>query len=273
MMLKSEESGLILSSETTTHGTQIVTTPEARRRPTLYYTESTGLGRVIEETQRAHPSINLGVVGLGAGTLAAYARPTDSVDFWDIDPKAIRIAHDFFTFVSDSPGQIRITQTDGRKGLEATPTDYDVIVIDAFSGDGIPAHLLTREALAMYFRRLERRFGVLAIHITNRYSTFFPIVGATAHTLGWSALNVVTEISKTAEARDWDCTQTQYILVCLPAQLRQISEWLPAEEDGGRVKRFVTAYDPEPPGNAIVWTDDRHAALDSLDLRRYMGKK
>ncbi|HTB81626.1 MAG TPA: fused MFS/spermidine synthase [Opitutaceae bacterium] len=268
--LRFEENGLVLSNETTTHGSQITTDAVTRRRPTLYYSESTGVGRMIEELQKAHPSFRMSVVGLGAGTLAAYARPGDSIDFWDIDPKAIRIARDFFTYISDSRGQINIQQRDGRKGLEASHTDYDLIVIDAFTGDGIPAHLLTREALAAYFSRLDNRHGLLAIHATNRYSTLFPIIGATAHSLGWSALNVFTEISSTAETRDWDATNTQYILLCRPEQLARITAWLPAEEDDGRVKRTLTEYAPEPPGSTIVWTDERHAALDALDLRRYL---
>jgi hypothetical protein len=271
MLLRTQEGGLVLSNETTIHGTQITTNPEARRRPTLYYTESTAIGRVIAQQQKARPAISIAVVGLGAGTLAAYARPADTVDFWDIDPKAIRIARDFFTFVSDSPGQIHIKQADGRKGLEASATDYDVIVIDAYCGDGIPAHLITREAMATYFTRLEKRQGVLAIHATNRYSTIFPIVGATAQSLGWSSVKVSTHITKTTETRDWDCTDTQYILVCRPTQIKQVISWMPLEEDDGRVTQILVPYDFLPPGEAVVWTDDRHAAIDSLDLRAYLS--
>jgi hypothetical protein len=89
--------------------------------------------------------------------------------------------------------------------------------------------------------------------------------------LGWTAINVVTEVKKAAAARDWDATSTQYILVCRTAKVSQIMSWLPAGEDEGRVKRTVTAYEPEPPGSAIVWTDDRHAALDALNLRLYLS--
>jgi predicted O-methyltransferase YrrM len=269
-MLQSQEDGLVLRSETTSRGSQITTSAEARRRPTLYYTESTGVGRTIEETQKIRPSINVGVIGLGAGALAAYARPADRIDFWEIDPQVIRIARDFFTFVADSSGQVHIAEADGRMSLETSHTDYDVIVLDSYAGNSIPAYLLTREAMAIYLRSLEKQDGVLAIHATNRYSSLFPIVGATAHSLGWTALNVVTEIGKSTETRDWDCTLTEYVLVCHPARLRSIISWLPAEEDKGRVKRTVTAYDPVPPGSAIVWTDDRNATLDALDFRRYL---
>ncbi len=267
MILKSVKDGMVLSNETITHGTQITNSPEARRHPTLYYTESSGLGCLINGIKNAHPSMNMAVIGLGAGTLAAYARAADRVDFWDIDPKAIRMARSFFTFVSDSPAQIHIDQADGRKGLEASSTDYDLIVVDAYTGDGIPAHLLTREALAVYFSRLDKRHGLVAIHTTNRYSNFFPVIAATARTLDWTALKVAT----TSEIRDWDCTDTQYVFLCRPYQLRQVIAWLPTEEEDGRVKRTLTQYDAAPPDDAIFWTDDRNAALDALDLRRYLA--
>jgi len=271
--LRSEEGGLVLSNETTTHGTQIVTNAEARRRPTLYYTESSGVGRVVEETQKLHTAIRIGVVGLGVGTLAAYARPDDDIDFWDIDPKAIRIAREFFSFIADCSGRTHIEEADGRQGLAAAKTDYDVIVIDAFCGDAIPAHLLTREALALYFRRLEQRQGLLLIHASNRYSTVFPVVGATARTLELSAVNVVTTISKTTDTRDWDSVgiPTQYIIVCRPNQVKTVVGWMPAEEESGRIKRTVTPYDGQPRGEAVEWTDDRHAAIESIDLARYLG--
>ena len=158
-------------------------------------------------------------------------------------------------------------------GLERSRADYDVIVLDAYSGDGIPAHLLTREALIAYFSKLQKRQGVLVVHATNRYSTLFPVVGGTANTLGWSSVKVATHITRTAEARDWDCTDTEYILVCRPAQLKGLLGWFPTEEDDRRVSRTLTAYDPLPPGESMIWTDDRHAILDCLDLRRFLFGK
>jgi hypothetical protein len=147
-MIKTDERSVVLSSDTTTHGSQLTADLAARRRPTLYFTESTGIGRVIETLQATRPAINVGVIGLGAGTLAAYARKPDAMDFWDIDPKSIRVARENFTFVAESPGKIDLILRDGRKALEETKTDYDLIVVDAFTGDGIPSHLLTREAMA-----------------------------------------------------------------------------------------------------------------------------
>ena len=272
-MLKTDPNGLILSSETTTHGTQIITNADTRHQPTLYYTESSGIGRVITETQKQKSSITTAVVGLGAGTLAAYARSTDAVDFWDIDPKATLLARDYFTFINESRGRIRLLETDGRKGLEISQTDYDLIVIDAFTGDAVPPHLLTREALGIYAKRLEKREGLLAIHVSSRYQTLFPVIAATAHTLGLHSLRVVTDIAHTTETKDWDCTSSQYILVGPARQIHEALPWLPSEEDDGRVRRTVTIYDPVPPGQAVIWTDERNAALDALNLQSYLHGK
>ena len=272
-MLKTDQNGLILSSETTTHGTQLTATPAARRHPTLYYTESSGIGRLITETQKQKSAIKTAVVGLGAGTLAAYVRPSDAMDFWDIDPKAIDLARDYFTFINDSPGRIQLAETDGRKGLEKSTTDYDLIVIDALTGDAVPAHLLTREALAIYGQRLEKRHGVLAVHVSSRYQTLFPIIAATAHSLGLHCLRVATDIAHTTDTIDWDCTSSQYILVGHTEQIHQTLAWLPAEEEDGRVRRTVTVYDPLPPAQAVVWTDERNAALDAINLQNYLRGK
>jgi len=272
-LIKTEENGIVLSSETTTHGSQLIADAAARRHPTLYYTESSGVGRLILETQNKRPAIRIGVVGLGAGTLAAYARDSDRVDFWDIDPKALAIARDYFTFISDSPGHISVGRMDGRKALEASTDDYDVIVIDAFTGDAVPPHLLTREALALYARRLEARGGLLAIHTSSRYNTLFPIVAATAHTVDWSAVQVVTHIDHPGDTIDWDGTLSQYILIGPRARIQDALAWFPDSEDNDRVTRGVTLYDPLPPGRATVWTDDRHAAIDALNLKSYLSGK
>ena len=272
-MIKTEPNGQILSSETTTHGTQITTDATSRRQPTLYYTESSGIGRVVTEIQKQKPSLKTAVIGLGAGTLAAYARTTDAVDFWDIDPKASQIAHDYFSFISDSPGHITLTENDGRKGMETSTNDYDLIVIDAFTGDAIPGHLLTREALSIYRKRLVKHQGLLAVHVSSRYQTLFPIIAATAHTLGLQTLRVLTEIDHSADKTDWDCTGSEYIIIGQSAQIHEALAWFPAEEDNGRVHRIVTTYDnPLPPGQAVVWTDERYSALDSFNLSKFFQK-
>ena len=261
---------VVLSSDTTTHGSQLTADAAARRRPTLYYTESTGVGRVLERLQAERPAMRVGVVGLGAGILSAYARKGDTYDFWDIDPKAIRIAREYFTFVTESAGQINLIQRDGRKALEESRSEYDVLVLDAFTGDGIPAHLLTREAIALYQRRLAARDGLLLVNASTRYSRLFPVVEATARSLGHATLDVITDISASTNDRDWDPTHTEYLIVCRPARTKDISGWFAEEEDKGRVKHAVTTVQAPLINTQLIWSDDRNAALDTLDLGRFL---
>ena len=269
-MLEANERSVVLSSDTTTHGTQFIADAEARKRPTLYYSESTGIGRVLEQLKSSRPAMNVGIVGLGAGTLAAYARPGDAYDFWDIDPKSIRVARENFTFVAESAGQINLIQRDGRKAIEESRTDYDVLVIDAFTGDGVPSHLLTREAIQLYSTRLAARNGLLVIHASTRYSQLFPVVEATARTTGRASLGIVTEITESRSDRDWDPTRTEYVIVCPPGQLTTVMSWFPLAEDDGRVKREVTTVDrPFIPQN-LIWSDARNAAIDTIDLGRFL---
>jgi hypothetical protein len=260
----------VLSSDTTTHGSQFNADAAARRRPTLYYTESTGVGRVLQRLQAERPAMRVGVIGLGAGTLAAYSRKDDIYDFWDIDPKVIRTAKEYFTFVSDSPAQVNIVSRDGRKAIEESKSDYDVLIVDAFTGDGIPFHLITREALASYGRRLAARNGLLLINAGTRYSRLYPIVDATARSLSLATIDVSTDISASTADRDWDPTHTEYLVVCQPGQVQAVSDWFPAEEEKGRVRHGVATSQSPLVNSQFVWTDDRNAAIDALELSRYL---
>lgn len=281
IMIETSNRSVVLSSDTTTHGTQItadttingtqITADAARRRPTLYYTESSGVGRVIEKLQAERPAMTVGVVGLGAGTLAAYARKEDTYDFWDIDPKALRVARENFTYVAESAGQIHPQQSDGRKALEESKVDYDVLIIDAFTGDGVPSHLLTREAMTIYLRRLAVRSGLLVVHASTRFTRLFPVVGATAHSVGCDAIDVVTDISGDSPQRDWDARHTEYIIVCRPEEVKSLFAWFPGVEDNGRVKRQVAMIQSPLIDSQLIWSDDRNAALDVLELPRYLG--
>ena len=266
LMIKTDATSVVLSSDTTTHGTQLTADLLARRRPTQYYTESSGIGRVLERLQVERPNLRVGVIGLGAGTLAAYARKEDTFDFWDIDPKAFRVARENFTYVAESPGHINLIKRDGRKALEASKENYDVIVIDAFTGDGVPAHLLTREAMQVYFNRLGVKNGLLVVHASTRYSRLFPVVEGTARTLFHMSLDVGTDITESTPNRDWDAVHTEYIIIGLPSLMNNVVGWFGEEEDRGRVKHTIGTvqsplYDP-----GLVWTDDRNAELDVFRL-------
>ncbi|MDB6092526.1 MAG: hypothetical protein JWM32_88 [Verrucomicrobia bacterium] len=270
IMVKTDARSVVLSSDTTTHGSQLTTDAAARKRPTLYYTESTGVGRTIERLQAKQPSMRVAIVGLGAGTLAAYARAGDTYDFWDIDPKSLQVARRNFTFVAESAGKINLIQRDGRKALEESKADYDLIVLDAFTGDGVPSHLLTAEAMNVYFRRLAAHDGLLLVHASMRYSRLFPAVEATARSTNHTAIQVSTDISDSLTDRDWDPTHTEYIVVCRPERVKELLTWFPLEEEKGRVKRFVGTVDSPLYNAQLIWTDDRNAALDSLDLGKFL---
>lgn len=270
IMIKTDDRSVVLSSDTTTHGSQLTADLAARRRPTLYFNESSGIGRVIENLQATRPGIRVGVIGLGAGTLAAYARKTDAIDFWDIDPKSIRVARENFTYVAESPGKIDLILRDGRKALEESKADYDLIVVDAFTGDGIPSHLLTREAMTVYFKRLEKRGGLLVVQASNRYSRLFPVVEATARTLGRSSLLVYTEILDSTDTRDWDPTRTEWIVIGDLQTMRTIPAWFPLEEDPKRIKRTLTTVNAPLIQQRLIWTDDRNAAIDAFGLSRFL---
>lgn len=146
-----------------------------RRRPTSYYVESSGIGRLLGTL--ADRPLAVGVVGLGAGTIAAYGKPGDSYRFFEIDPAVVGVAQRYFSFIADSEAQVDVVLGDGRLTLQRDPDArrFDVLAVDAFSGDSIPIHLLTREAVALYLDRLTAQ-GVIALHVSNRYLDLRPVV-------------------------------------------------------------------------------------------------
>jgi hypothetical protein len=166
-----------LINNSTTHGEQDRRNPEAGLS---YYGPDTGLGRLILERQQSPVSLNLAVVGLGAGTINHYLRPQDSITYYELDPKAEELARAWFTYLSHS--RSRIVMGDGRKSLEHEEQKFDLIVLDAFNGDAIPMHLLTREAGEIFRSRLNAG-GVLAIHITNAHVDLRPVVTGLAQAM------------------------------------------------------------------------------------------
>ena len=177
----------ILIHGTTTHGIQLLP-PRDAHYPTSYYARRSGIGIAM----RAAPTLfgtgaRIGVVGLGAGTLACYARAGQDWRFYEIDPAIARIARNRrdFTFLSDCLPDVPVEIGDARLTLAAAPAQSrDLLAIDAFSSDAIPMHLLTREALASYARVLTPD-GLLMIHISNKYVDLEPVLAAAAAAQGW----------------------------------------------------------------------------------------
>ncbi len=170
------------------HGTQWFA-PGFRTTPTTYYAEDSGVGLAIRNCCGARPR-RIGVIGLGAGTLAAYGRRADRIEFYEINPLVERLARALFTYIRDTPAQVTVIPGDARLSLAAeAPQHFDVLVVDAFSGDAIPVHLLTAEAMALYRRHLTPG-GVLAFHISNQYLDLAPVVGRLAAHAGLEARRV-----------------------------------------------------------------------------------
>jgi hypothetical protein len=180
-----------LMNGTIDHGLQFLS-PARRDQPTSYYGPESGIGITLKAAATGDP-LAVGVIGLGAGTLAAYGRAGDRYRFYEINPLVVQIANEDFTFLRDSKAKTDITLGDGRLSLEQeAPQQFDVLAVDAFSGDSIPVHLLTREAFELYFRHLKPR-GVLAVHISNQYLDLAPVVAGAAFWVGKEAVIVKNE--------------------------------------------------------------------------------
>ncbi len=188
------------------HGEQF-SHPARRREIATYYCEDTGLG--LWMASRPQGSFQrVGVLGLGAGTIAGYSRFGDVYRFYELNPEVPKIAKNYFWYLEHAEGVIEVVLGDGRLSMEReTPQNYDLLVMDAFSSDSIPVHLLTKEAMQLYFRHLKPD-GVLAVHISNRYVDLKPVLEREAAILGKAALLVETE-----DSGDGRCFGTTWVMM------------------------------------------------------------
>jgi SAM-dependent methyltransferase len=180
-----------LTHGTINHGEQFLN-PTRRDLPTTYYGPNTGVGIAIRDKNKSH-AVRIGVIGLGTGTIAAYGRLGDLVHYYEINPVVLRLAHSQFSYLDDCRCQTEVTMGDARLSLEREePQNFDVLAVDAFSSDSIPVHLLTKEAMQLYFRHLKPD-GILAVHISNRYLDLQPVVHGEAQATGHVARLVDTD--------------------------------------------------------------------------------
>lgn len=187
----SEEPIRRLTHGTITHGVQFLQ-PGSQNRPTTYYGPNSGVGRAIRQKQEGGP-VRVGVIGLGAGTLAAYGRPGDYFRFYELNPLVLHLARTEFTYLANCKARVDVALGDARLSLEREPPqNFDVLAVDAFSSDAIPVHLLTREAFTLYFRHLNPS-GVLAVHVSNKHLDLRPVVETAAASLGKANLIINTE--------------------------------------------------------------------------------
>jgi len=218
------------------HGVQVLS-PAFRREPTAYFGRLSGAGRALDRP--GDPPLKVGIIGLGAGTMAAYGRPGDEYRFYELDPLIIQTAQDQFTFLRDSGAKVEVVAGDGRLALERErERRFDVLAVDAFSGDSIPVHLLTREAFQLYFDRLNPH-GVLALHLSNSFLDLPPVAGRAAQALGKFAR--VVEVSQDFR------------------QHRAHSQWVLLADSPQTLDRLLPlgSWSPAPaPAWLRAWTDD-----------------
>jgi spermidine synthase len=227
------------------HGTQIFTN-ELRTTPTTYYAEDSGIGLAMHGCCQNRPR-NIGIVGLGAGTLAAYGQKGDRITFYEINPAVEPIARNLFTYIRDSGASISVVNGDARTSLTTEePQHFDVLVIDAFSGDAIPLHLLTTEALEIYKRHLAPD-GILAFHISNQHVDLEPVVAQLAKAAGMKAMRFSTP----ANEELGEFSATWMVLTNSPTFFEQPDVFNAAKRP---------AFNP----NVRVWTDDYSSLLPVL---------
>ena len=232
----------LLIHGTTNHGAQF-TDPARAGEPLTYYHRTGPLGRTLDAYLAAHTGpVRIGVIGLGAGAIAAYGRPGDSITFFEIDPAVIRIASDpaLFTYLSSSRATIRLVQGDGRITLAAeADASFDVLVLDAFNGDAPPAHLLTVEAVDLYASKLAPG-GILLVNASNRFIDVPAVIEAGLAARG---LPVAVPVDPDAGSP--------------PAPEKEVSAWVASARDPAVLAAVMGGLATTPPQPAQhPWTDD-----------------
>lgn len=233
----------MLAHGTTLHGAQ-ATSPDFRCRPLVYYAPETPIGQVFSAMRAENMRLEIGAVGLGTGAVAAYTRPGDRLTFFEIDPLVVKIANDpaYFTYTTEcARGEVDYVIGDARLTLTDQPEGrFDLLLIDAFSSDAVPAHLLTLEAVRMYLDRLKPD-GVLILHLSNRNLDLISPAMAVAEAAGGSAL-LQRHSAAYGSPPLWESAEDVIILAKSPEGLA------PFAND--------VNWDPVDPTLARPWTDD-----------------
>ncbi len=231
-----------LQHGTTLHGLQYLDEPK-RRQPTTYYTPSSGVGLAMGALSILERPARVGVVGLGVGTMAAYGRAGDEFTFFEIDPQVVALSTaptPLFTYLRESAAHITIVGGDARLSLEhRAPSGFDVLVLDAFSSDAVPVHLLTRQAFALFARHLRDARSVLVVHVSNRYLDLEDIVQAGGAAAGFTSVRLEHDLV------DNDTERTTWMLLA-------------------RDPDALTVFGPAYHGTRAPWTDSSSNLLGVL---------
>lgn len=258
-----------LAHGTTLHGLQR-TDPGHELEPTTYYGHQSGVGLTLDKAAKlAGPDAAVGIVGLGAGTLSCYRKPGQAWTIFEIDPVMVDIARDpgKFTFLSQCAGDTPIVIGDARLQIEKlAPAQFDILVIDAFSSDAIPLHLLTEEAIGIYARAL-RPNGVLLIHISNRFFDLEPVLAAEARARGWTAAIRMDPAGQNdpfsaSSASNW------VAFTATPQRMQQLTGGLRPREQAFEDDVWVPLEARE---GFSRWTDDYSSTLPILLWKNIIG--
>ncbi|MCC6126279.1 MAG: fused MFS/spermidine synthase [Pirellulales bacterium] len=233
----------------TNHGQQC-RDDDRRREPLSYYHKQGPLGGVFRALQKRRPLKEIGALGLGAGTIAAYGLPGERITFYEIDPAVERIARrpEYFTYLADCRANVEVVLGDARLSLARGPArQFDLLILDAFNSDAVPLHLLTREAFAVYLKRLAER-GVLAAHVSSRYLNLEPALGRVAEDAGLTAL-----ICRDEEVEEIGKFATDWVVMA-----RRAADLGPLADD--------PRWEPLPTIAGRIWTDDFSNIVDAIEL-------
>jgi MFS family permease len=234
------------------HGGQLLG-DSFRNTPADYFSPTSGYGRVFTSLREMNgkEALNVGVIGLGAGVIAAWMKPGDALTFYEISPRVVEIAKREFTFLADTPAKTGLVMGDGRLSLEReAPRGYDVLGIDAFSGDSIPMHLVTREAMALYVKHIQPE-GVIVFQATNRYIDLLPVIQRLAEEFGLEAVNISDSPDAEAGPEYWYSSTDQVIVT----RNRKLLDW-------PRIAEAAEDIDERP--DLPIFTDAHHNLLRIL---------
>src|SRR4029453_11023869 len=192
----------VLRHGTTTHGRQDRRGAVMRKLPLSYYHPKGPIGQLVEKQRSWNRPLRVAVVGLGTGTMAAYAEANDVFVFYEIDPEVVRVAQTaaWFSYLADAASRPQIVLGDARLSLaHAQPGRFDLILLDAFSSDSIPVHLITREAFEIYQRHLGPD-GLIITHVSNRHLEMRPTIVSIAASIGFQSAEQVSAVTSEAAA-------------------------------------------------------------------------
>jgi spermidine synthase len=227
--------------------------PSVRLHPQSYYHESGPVGDVFKMRRSIPIPLKVGIIGLGLGSLQCYAGTDETFDYFELDPLVLQIATDknYFTYLSDCPGHFKVTIGDGRIGIGRTPdSEYDLLVLDAFSSDSIPVHLITREAVSLYLKKIKND-GILLFHISNRYLRLEPLLARLASEFGLHAI-AKFDNAPAPEALNAKCPSSYFVMSRSRAWIEVLSHnpgW----------------HEPVLDPAVLSWTDDYSNLLAILE--------